>query len=183
MILNIHGFASNGLSKKSLILREHFEDKLISPSLSNIPTLAFDTCEQIIKCIQKSGQSVHLIGSSIGGFMSTYLSEKYNLKAVLINPAITPYEFTSFVGMRENYYDHSKFESTDEHRKLLKNYAIKTLTKPENFLVLLQKGDTLLDYKDAQKAFCDARLVIEEGGSHSFENFQSKLSMIEDFFA
>lgn len=33
---------------------------------------------------------ITLVGSSLGGFYSRYLSQKYNIKAVLINPCLDP---------------------------------------------------------------------------------------------
>ncbi len=182
MLINIHGFSSNGLSRKSKLLRQKYKNQIICPTLSNIPELAVDTLEQIISHLLKTEKSINLIGSSIGGYLSIYLACKYNLKAVLINPAIYPYNFKNFIGLNECSFDGSKFESTCKHLQSLKNYDIKKIKEPKNFLVLLQKGDELLDYQEAEKKFIDANLVIEEGGSHGFENFESKFDLIDEFF-
>lgn len=182
MFLNIHGFSSNGLSNKSIILREKYQENIISPTLSNIPELAVDTLEQIINYILKIGKSVYLIGSSIGGYICIYLSQKYNLKTVLINPAIYPYDYTDFIGLVECSFDKSKFECTLKHIKALKKYEINNIKNPENFLVLLQKGDELLDYTQAEKKFSKSNLDIQEGGSHNYVNLESKLLLIDKFF-
>ncbi len=181
MILYIHGFSSSGLSYKSKLFRENFGE-IISPTLSNIPDLAIDTLEQIIKFSLHVKKPVHLVGSSIGGYMSIYLANKYNLKAVLINPAITPYNFTMFTGFNECAYDGSKFESTCKHLEDLKKYDVATLKNLKNFLVLLQKGDELLNYKEAEEKFKNSNLIVEEGGTHSFDNLSSKLNDIKTFF-
>lgn len=181
MIINIHGFASNGLSRKAMILKERFKDEIISPSLSYVPKLAVDTLEQLIECMIKRGENVSLIGSSIGGYLSIYLSNKYQIKAVLINPAITPYKFSNFVGFANNLFDNSKFECTKEHLEELKRYELLHVKDEKNIMLLLQKGDELLDYNQAIKKFPNAKSIVEEGGSHGFDNFESKLPMIEKF--
>ncbi len=181
MILNIHGFSSNGLSSKSKTIRENFGLDVISPTFSNIPDLAFDTAEQIIKIFLNEGKKIGLIGSSMGGYMSIYLAHKYELKAVLINPSIYPYRFDRFTGLVKSFYDSSQFECTKTHLEELKKYDVKNITKPDNFLLLLQKGDELLDYKEAEEKFKDSKLIIEENGSHRFENFESKIPHIKKF--
>lgn len=181
MLINIHGFSSNGLSSKSKILRDFYHSNIISPTLSNIPALAVDTLEQIVSCSQKIDKNIGFIGSSIGGYLSIYLADKYNLKAVLVNPAIYPYNFTDFLGLVECGYDNSKFECTLNHLEALKKYEVKTVKHPENFLVLLQKGDELLNYEEAQEKFSNSPLIIEENGNHGYENFASKIRVIDKF--
>ena len=48
---------------------------------------------------------IKLIGSSLGGFYATFLSEEYDLPAVLINPAVRPFRFLeTIIGEHRNYY-------------------------------------------------------------------------------
>ena len=92
MVIYIHGFGSSGYGGKATQFREHYKTKeevFIAPSLSYIPELAIKTLEEIIESYDGE---IKLIGSSLGGFYSIYLSSKYNLKAVLINPSIYPYK-------------------------------------------------------------------------------------------
>lgn len=181
MILYLHGFGGCGLGKKVSSLRDMYGDKILAPSLSNIPELAIDTLEQIIELLLKKGEVVHLIGSSIGGYFSIYLAEKYNLKAVLINPAIYPYKITQMLGKGKSYYDDSKFDCTLAHIENLKKYEVLHVKNQENLMLLLQTDDAILDYKVALQKLPKAQAIVEEGGSHGFDNFPSKFAHIEEF--
>jgi predicted esterase YcpF (UPF0227 family) len=182
MVLYIHGFGSSGEGDKAKRFRAYHKSKELSflaPSLSYIPSLAVKTLEEIILTCK----DVQLIGSSLGGYYSIYLANKYNLKAVLINPAVFPYErLKEYVGMIPSFYDESSFLWTSEHIKMLKLYDVKELQQEENFLLLTQKGDELLDYNEALTKYNFSNVIVEEGGSHSFENIETKFEVIEKFF-
>ncbi len=53
--------------------------------------------------------------------------------------------------------------------------------KDENLFLLLQKGDKVLDYKDALKKLPNAKRVVEDGGNHSFEGIERYFEDIEEF--
>lgn len=182
MIIYIHGFGSSGFGGKATLFKEFFDEQIIMPSLSYVPALAIHTLEQLIQFCQNQGQKVSLVGSSLGGFYSIYLADKYDLKAVLINPAIHPYKTLDKIGMAMNYFDMSTFEVTTEHMQALKTLEVKTITNEKNFMVLLQKGDELLDYQEAVKKLPNANLQIEEGGNHTFENIERHFDKIQSFF-
>lgn len=185
MIIYIHGFASSGFGSKPQKFKEYFEEEIITISLSTIPNLAIDTLEQIIEFSLNKDEDVYLIGSSLGGFYALYLANKYDLKAVLINPAVNPwstlhrYEGVEFV---TNYYDNSRFEFTSEHIKSLRNYEVNFLKEPENFITLLQEEDEVLDFNDSANKLKDTQLIIEEGGNHSFEGIERYFRKISSFF-
>jgi hypothetical protein len=148
---------------------------LIAPSLSHIPELAIDTLEQLIKSYDGE---VGLIGSSLGGYYALYLSQQYNLNAVLINPSIYPYKTLEKVPKKMiNYYDGSSFEWNEHHIESLKQYEVSNLNAA-NVMLLLQKGDETLDYKEALQKLPTANTILEDGGSHSFDNIQRHFKAI-----
>ncbi|BBG66761.1 putative esterase, FIGfam005057 [Hydrogenimonas sp.] len=181
MIIYIHGFASSGRGDKALTIRRYFKKEAVAPSISYIPDLAMDTLKQLVESFSQREQ-VSLIGSSLGGFYAACLSEMYDLPAVLINPSTEPHiTLASHTGPVTNFYDLSSFEWSERHVKELERLRPESISKPENFMLLLQKGDETLDYRVARERFQGAKIVIEEGGSHSFEGFERYLGEIESF--
>lgn len=183
MIIYIHGFGSSGLGGKSTQFREYFKERnipFIAPSLSYVPELAIATLEELISTYD----DVSLIGSSLGGFYSMYLAEKFGLKAVLINPAMnsakTLKRLITEDGMAYNYYDESHFEWKLSHIEMLKQYHVSTVIDA-NYFLLLQKGDDVLDFKEAVDKLPKAKLVLEEGGTHPFEGIERYFVEIEGF--
>ncbi len=177
----IHGFSGSGQGSKAKLFREYFKNKNISfiaPSLSYVPELAITTLEEII---ESYNGEVNLIGSSMGGFYAIYLGNKYNLNTVLLNPSIYPYKTLSNTSnATPNFYDNSSFEWNSSHLDMLKKYEVKNLKK-ENFMLLVQKGDELLDYKEAVNKMEGSRMLIEENGNHSFEGVEKHFKEIEFF--
>jgi len=188
MIIYIHGFGSHGYGSKAKIFREYFysiEEDFIAPSLSYIPDLAIQTLEELIKSYHGD---VYLIGSSLGGFYATYLSQLLQVKkVVLINPATKSMEtLKRALGDAPNFYDGSSYSWKQEHLEMLEQYDYYLphgSIKLQKFFVLLQKGDELLDYADAQKKYEGAEVIVEDGGSHSFDGIERHLDGIRRFFA
>lgn len=181
MIIYIHGFGSSGQGGKSSLFREYFEEEVIAPSLSYVPNLAIDTLEQLIELLLEKDEKIGLVGSSLGGYYAIYLASKYDLKAVLINPAIYPYKTLDKIGMARNYYDDTSFEVTNTHMQSLKSLEIDDIKNQESFLTLLQTEDEVLDYNEALEKLPNSELVVEEGGNHSFENIESYFRKIGSF--
>jgi len=189
MILYIHGFGSSGKGSKALKLREYYQDQnFLAPTLSHIPYLAIETLQEIIEYALYKGEEVSLIGSSLGGYMAIYLSQRYKLKAVLINPSTKPTQtLAKALGLTHHYYDLSQFEWNNQHLKMLERYRVEKIDT-SNFLLLVQTGDETIDYQEAVKLFKDSgidasQMIIEEGGTHAFENIESQFTSIDHFLA
>ena len=182
MILYIHGFGGCGFGIKAQIIRKNVTtDTVIAPTLSYVPDLAIDTLSQLIEAFKKY-EPIYLVGSSLGGYYSIYLAEKYGLKAALINPSIEPLvTLSKVIGQALNYGDLSKFEWNEEHINMLKKYQITTPTA-SNYLLLTQTGDELLDYRVGVEYLKDSKQIIIDGGDHSFINFESYITDILAFF-
>jgi len=126
-----------------------------------------------------------LIGSSLGGYYATWLAERHGVKAALINPAVSPWRYLEreFLGWHRNLYTGEEYEVTPRQVESLRRLEVERLSRPRDFLLLAQTGDEVLDYRLAVEKYAGARQVIEEGGSHAFDNFEAVLPLIFDFAA
>ena len=183
MTIYIHGFGSSGQGGKAVQFREYFKsigEPFIAPSLSYVPELAMSTLEELIS----SYDDVTLVGSSLGGYYGIYLAEKYALKCVLINPAVqsskTLKRAVDLAGVAKNFYDDSSFSWNASHLDMLTKYAVDDVKNGE-YLLLLQKGDDVLDYREAMVKIPDAVLILEEGGTHPFSAIERHFVEIRSF--
>ncbi len=176
MILYIHGFKSCAKSNKSEILRRRFKE-VVSPDLPPSPKEAFRLlCETV-----EEREPKLIVGSSLGGYYAVALSQRYSIRSVLINPSLKPYiTLLPFVGENRRYCDGEPFEWSEEHIKELIELKCEKIDR-ENYLVLLQSGDELLDYRESLNLFWGGKVVVEYGGNHRFENLCEYLDMIENF--
>ena len=178
LILYIHGWNSYKDARKAVLLKNEINSsknfEVDSITLKSHPKEAIQQLSNYIKD-HKEQRKVHLIGSSLGGYYATFLSEKYNLKAAMINPAVWAYKiFKNDMGSNENLNTGEKYFIDDLWVQSLKDIFIENITV-KNYLVLLQTGDQTLNYKFAKQYFEGSNLIIDEGGSHSFENLELKI--------
>lgn len=181
MILFIHGFASCGLGDKSRTLIAHFgRDQVLTPDLSHDPAAAVAQ----LTGLRDSHPVDLLVGSSLGGHYATWLNRSRPLPTVLINPAVDPAELLApYVGPHMRWCDGAPFELTAEHLRTLRAQHRTVLDPGEHYLVLLQTGDELLDYRVAAARYRDHDVVVEPGGNHRFENLADYLPRIQAFRA
>ncbi|MDD3591074.1 MAG: hypothetical protein PHO65_00335 [Sulfurovum sp.] len=176
-ILYLHGFSSCGEGNKSGALGRYFGiENLLAPDLPYVPQEAIETLSKLI-----SGNNPSLlVGSSLGGYYATYLAEKFDIPAVLINPSCTPWEtLSAYVGWQKRFCDGERFEFKPVYLEQLRHFSV--LPERSRYLVLLQSKDEVLDYRIAKERYRDQRVVVEYGGNHRFENIHEYLSMIESF--
>jgi len=179
-VIYIHGFGSSSLSKKAQILKERYGRDIVIPSLPNIPKLAIESLKEIIESLLRFGD-VQLIGASLGGYYALHLQTLYNLKAVVINPAVKPHiRLKEALPSGINYYDNSRYDWRDEYLNDLKEMQIDW--NNQDTLLLIQSGDEVLNYKEAISKLSKAQLYLEEGGNHSFQGFENHLDKIDRFF-
>lgn len=182
MVIYIHGFGGSGQGNKAKEFRNYFKSLnigFIAPSLPYNPELAITTLDELIDSYK---EDVYLIGSSLGGFYSIYLSQKKSVKkVVLINPSVTPWDTLQRAkGLAPNFYDESTFAWCESHLETLKKYIVDKIDINKVFL-LIQNGDELLDYTQAVDKLKNAKIVIEEGGNHAFEGVDRYFEVIKDF--
>ena len=183
-LLYLHGFNSSPDSTKAIIFRS-FVEKKNSESLL-VPSLPISPKETILlldEIIEENKKEISLIGSSLGGFYAAYLAEKYKLKSVLINPVVSPHlkNMEDLIGEHENYNTGEKYFFSKSNFEELFDYKIRRFSFPLDHLFLLQLGDEVLDQKKTLKHNKDSFSLVEDEGSHKFEDFEKYLPLIYDF--
>lgn len=129
----------------------------------------------------RPGSEVCFLGSSLGGFYATWLAEKHDARAVLINPAIDPHEgLAAYQGPQSNLYTGEQYQLTRAHLDEWKKLRVSTLN-PQRYLLLVETGDEVLDYRSAVKTYAGARQVVVQGGDHSLQSFLSQIPLIVGF--
>ena len=183
-ILYFHGFKSSSDSTKAKDLHKFISRRtrntiLITP---NIHDNFHDAHDQIINLIESNQPNIFFMGSSLGGYYASFFSQKYNKKAVLINPAIPPLkDFEMHLGKNKNYSNGNKFIITKNDIDYIRSLSYKKILKPKNLMILLESGDEILNYNDASSYFSGSHIDILYGGDHSYSSFKVKFNKIQDF--
>ncbi len=184
-LIYAHGFNSSPQSAKACLLQavmqaQGLEAQLRVPALSHWPTRAI---EQLQAEIDAAEGPVTLVGSSLGGYYSTWLVEHNpGVRAVLINPAIRPFELLEeWLGQNTNLYTDDNYELTEEHLAQLKALYCPQLRDPSRYLLLVQTADETLDYRDAVAKFAASAQFVQPGGSHGFEQFEALIPAVQAF--
>lgn len=185
-LVYLHGFNSSPASHKAHQFVDYCQARglrdISVPALSPDPAEAIAQVERYIEA-RGAGSIALLVGSSLGGFYATWLAQRHGIKAALINPAVAPGVRleAEFLGPHRNLYTGEEYRFTHEHAAFLRGLAVRNISRPADFLVLLQTGDEVLDYRDAQRLYAGCQLVVQEGGSHAFDNFSAMLPRILSF--
>jgi len=178
-VIYIHGFNSSQKSYKAVRFGElmaNYDVDYCVPNLNHEPLQAIIELEQLLT------PNTVLLGSSLGGFFATYLSQRYQIPAVVINPAVAPYNLLqSLLGPNYNPYQDYHYELNNSHKEALKLLTVDKLTHPELLYLLQQTGDEVLNYQHAVKYYSQCKQWIEFGGDHSYVEFERTFASIVDF--
>jgi len=181
-VIYLHGFNSSPQSHKAQAMKRYMEarglgTRFVCPALPHRPREAIALLEAAIAA--RPGAT--LVGSSLGGFYATYLAEKHGLKAVLLNPAVHPQaDLESYLGTQRNLYTGAEYELTRDHLDDWRALVVETL-HPERYLLIVETGDEVLDYRDAVLRYAGARQVIVAGGDHTLRSFPEHLPLVLEF--
>ncbi|CAN0239021.1 unnamed protein product [Phaeothamnion confervicola] len=187
MIVYIHGFNSSPASHKSQQLRARLaalgrEGEFACPALPYQPRAAMTLLEKQLSGV--AHDDVTLVGSSLGGFYATCLGEKFGMRAVLVNPAITPHAgLRSYLGPQKNLYTGEEYVLTEEHLAQLGELYVARLEHLQKYLLMHTTGDELLDWGVAVEHYAGCRQIIVQGSDHGFREFGDYLDIVLAFSA
>jgi len=184
MLIYIHGFNSSAQSGKARELAawmgaRGLAEAYVCPDLPPRPAQAIALLEGLIAA---SRGPAKLVGSSLGGFYATWLAEKHHLKAALVNPCVGCHaKLAAYVGQtQKNWHTGEEYVFGAEHLAELQSLAL-TPARQDNYLLLVETGDEVLDYREAVAFYTGARQVVLEGGDHGFTRFTEYLPAILEF--
>ncbi|KDM92439.1 esterase YqiA [Photobacterium galatheae] len=176
LLLYLHGFNSSPQSMKAQQMAaycraERPDIRVEIPQLPCYPSQAAQFIDTLVTHL-KPTYRIGLVGSSLGGYLATWLSQRHGLPAVLVNPAVKPFELLmDYLGEQKNPYTDEVYSLVPQHMDELKALEIGQLSHPELLWLLQQEGDEVLDYRQAVEKYAACRQTVEPEGDHSFIGF------------
>lgn len=184
-LLYIHGFLSSPASVKAVQVRDWLAQnrpdiEYLCPALSPHPEATRKTLEDIVA---QSGAPIGLMGSSLGGFWATWLAERFDVPALLINPSTNPMGLLPAYLHRpvKNFHTDATYTLTERDLAGLARCNTPVIQRPANYWLLAQTGDETLDYRLAVAKYRACRQTVEEGGDHGFQGFERYIAPAVDF--
>ena len=188
-IIYLHGFKSSAFSIKGQQLNDYcqrYTSHIVHLPDLNMPPQAV---ELYLSHLIEQLDDVALVGSSFGGFYATQLVAKYSVPAVLINPAMRPWQLFRDLFRTEHipFLVNEHWTLDDAQLDHLEQIAVPFVQDADKILVLLQQGDEVLDYRDAEQYYSATQhsslIMTEMGGNHAMENFADKIPMFLEFLS
>ena len=205
-LIYIHGLDSDANSTKGMLLEKYCEQHqpditVLRPDLNKSPAQVREQLLSLVKGLHNSkdeqtgSSNTVLIGSSLGGYFSTLISNQIGCPALLLNPSIQPH--VTLQRFSDNSV--SNQDSSDElsDNKILHTTAggwrimpsdlqwfadhqISQVNYPNKVAVLLKEGDELLNSEMSQIFYQGqgASVNVQAGGDHRFSDFGEQLPMV-----
>ncbi|HEY6130769.1 MAG TPA: YqiA/YcfP family alpha/beta fold hydrolase [Halioglobus sp.] len=187
LIIHVHGFLSASEAERVSALRKYIHAKglyvdVISPQLPETPKAAIDAIEKIIADENSNRDSISLIGHSLGGYFSTYIASKNQIKAVLVNPVVRGYEIMcEYFGECYNPHTDKKFNIGADDIAYLISINVENIPDRNLFMVMQQLGDEIIDPNDTLSFYNGCKLITVDGGCHDFSNFENHIESVVEF--
>jgi predicted esterase YcpF (UPF0227 family) len=185
VILYLHGFLSSPASAKARQLRSALAAAgcaadFVCPQLPVSPRAAAEVALATAELEEPT--RLCLVGSSLGGYYATWLAERLGCRAVLLNPAVRPYDLLAAqVGPQTDHASGLPVEVAAEYLDELRALDTGAVHVPGNYLLIATTGDEVIDYRDmlARYPNCATRLV--EGSDHAISDFARYLPEVLAF--
>lgn len=197
-IIYIHGLDSDANSTKGLLLEDycdkHYpEIKIYRPDLNSAPKQVFEQLVKSVIELNKEDKTV-LVGSSLGGYFSTLVSNHTGCPALLLNPSTQPHvtlqRFANELLLEsvedkilDNHILHTTaggWDITPADLQWFANHQLLSIDYPHKIAVLLKKGDELLNAELSKDFYQShgATVTVQTGGDHRFTDFSEQLPMV-----
>jgi predicted esterase YcpF (UPF0227 family) len=175
LILYLHGFRSSPNSRKAqyllaLMRARGLAGDYLCPQLPASPRAAAEIA--LVAAQLEPTERLALIGSSLGGYYATWVAERLGCRAVLLNPAIRPYEdLKAYLGRQSVFYSNASIDMKPEYLDELLALDVPTITRPERYFLIAATGDQVIDWRTMADRYPDCRKRVIEGSDHELSDF------------
>jgi predicted esterase YcpF (UPF0227 family) len=180
-IVYLHGFNSSPASVKgrkiaAACARLPLPPRVHLPALHHRPAQAMRDVEDWLAREADDARALTFIGSSLGGYYATWLAQRCDARAVVINPAVRPEaSLAALLGPQQNPYTGERYELTRGHFAELARYRVPRIADPTRFFLLQRSGDELLDWREAVAHYAGSSQYVAGGGDHGWEAIDDEI--------
>ncbi len=211
-IIYIHGLDSDANSTKGRLLEEYCRQyqpdiNVLRPDLNKTPDQVFSQLLSLIEGLNNKNKNAEteqfessntvLVGSSLGGYFSTLVSNHTGCPALLLNPSTQPH-VTLQRFANEFILDSNNDDKSLKNRVLYTTtggwpitvadlewfaaHQLSAINYPNKMAVLIKEGDELLDPNQSKIFYQQqgAAVTMQAGGDHRFSDFGEQLPMVID---
>ena len=188
LLVYLHGFRSSPRSSKAVMTGEAIKAltnkdhsyEWYCPQLLASPK---QSMQMVVNHIDQSGADhIVIIGSSLGGFYTNYLAEKYQCKGIALNPAVyAARELEPHVGMMTEYDSDKPFDFKAEYIGELRSLQVEKISNPKRYFLIAAKGDELLDWREMVAFYSGATQIVLEGSDHGIADYADHLPKVLEF--
>jgi predicted esterase YcpF (UPF0227 family) len=86
----------------------------------------------------------------------------------------------AYLGVQRNLHSHQQYELTEEHLRQWDKLYLPCI-RAQRYLLLVETGDEVLDYREAVERYEGARQIVIAGGDHSLASFHDHIPLILEF--
>ncbi|WP_201587209.1 YqiA/YcfP family alpha/beta fold hydrolase [Psychrobacter jeotgali] len=188
-IVYIHGLDSDSNSTKGKLLEDYCQKyhpaiKVHRPDLNQSPEQVFNDLTNLVVKLSKDAKTA-LVGSSLGGYFSTLVSNQTGCPILLLNPSTQPHiTLQRFASEADNqkilYTTSGGWEIVDADLQWFAAHKISPVEYPDKVAALIKEEDELLD-SDVSANFYrqhGAQVIMQKGGDHRFTDFAEHLPQV-----
>ena len=211
-VIYIHGLDSDANSTKGKLLEDycrqyHSDINILRPDLNKTPDQVFRQILLLIENLNSNGNHAEdgkfkssntiLVGSSLGGYFSTLVSNHIGCPALLLNPSTQPHmtlqRFADNLALKDDVKEESLssqifhstaggWDITDTDLQWFAAHQLSTINYPDKVSVLIKQGDELLNPELSKQFYKEqgVTVTVQAGGDHRFSDFAEQLPIVID---
>ncbi|WP_296204294.1 YqiA/YcfP family alpha/beta fold hydrolase [Psychrobacter sp. UBA3962] len=198
-IIYVHGLDSTANSVKGVLLEKyckahHPDVEVIRPDLNEAPNKVFDRLCVLVQQGQRANDKVVIMGSSLGGYFASLVSNETGCPAVLLNPSTQPHislqrfvddQVIDTIACDDGaspviYRTTGGWAMTLQDLDWFAAHKLQQITYPEKVFAVIKQGDELLDPKVAADFYQPrgVEVALQFGGDHRMTDFEQQLPLI-----